>query len=160
MDEIQNKINYYISGDFIIKSEEENSDNENNKKEKNNNQMKNIELKRNNTLSLMTTFNLSNNSLDYNNNTKKPISFKKRMQLYLKKNGINDIETLNNIRKKKFKYIKLYYIRKGEQYGEIPMFLNKPSNFILRVRSPKAELLFLKKIDAIEISSNYPNIWK
>jgi len=43
MDEIQNKINYYISGDFIIKSEEENSDNENNKKEKNNNQMKNIE---------------------------------------------------------------------------------------------------------------------
>ena len=40
------------------------------------------------------------------------------------------------------------------------MFLNKPSTFTLRVRSPKAELLFLKKIDAIEISSNYPNIWK
>ena len=158
MDEIQNKINDYISGDFIIRDEEENSENDNNKNN-NNNQMKNLEFKRNNTLSLMSTFNFNNNSLDENNN-KKPISFKKRLQEYMKKNGINDIETMNNISKKKIKYIKLYYIHKGEQYGEIPMFLNKPSNFTLRVRSPKAVLLLLKKIDAIEISSNYPNIWK
>ena len=143
MDEIQNKINDYISGDFIIRDEEENSENDNNKNNKNN-QMKNLEFKRNNTLSLMSTFNFNNNSLDENNN-KKPISFKKRLQEYMKKNGINDIETMNNISKKKIKYIKLYYIHKGEQYGEIPMFLNKPSNFTLRVRSPKAVLLLLKK---------------
>ena len=159
MDEIQNKINDYITGDFIIRSEEENSDTDNNK-DNNNNKNKNLEFKRNNTLSLMTTLNFSNNSLDYNNKNNKPVSFKKRMQQFMKKKGINDIETLNKVRKKKIKYIRLYYIRKGEQYGEIPMFLNKPSSFTLRVRSPKAELLFLKKIDAIEISSNYPNIWK
>ena len=30
----------------------------------------------------------------------------------------------NGLREKKIKYIELYYIYKGEQYGEIPMFLN------------------------------------
>ena len=72
--------------------------------------------------------------------------------------GNNDIQ--DNANFTKIKYVKLYYIRKGEHFGEIFMFLNKPSSFTLRVKSPKAELLMLKKIDAIEISSNYPNIWK
>ena len=40
------------------------------------------------------------------------------------------------------------------------MFLNKRSPLSLRVKTKKAELYFLKKIDAIEISSSYPNIWK
>ena len=40
------------------------------------------------------------------------------------------------------------------------MFLNKRSPLSLRVRTKKAELFFLKKIDAIEISTSYPNIWK
>ena len=163
MDEIRYKINDLITGDFILKSEDENSDNENkdNKEIKaNNKNIKNSEFKRNNTISLMTTINFSGGSFD-NDNNKKPISFKKRMQQFLKfnKNG-KDINEMKSLSEKKIKYIKLYYIRKGEQYGEIPMFLNKPSNFTLRVRSPKAELYLLKKIDAIEISSNYPNIWK
>ena len=157
MNEIQNKIDEYITGDFILKSEEES---ESEKKEKNKN-VKNIEFKRNNTLSLMTTFNFSTGSLDTNDSSLKPVSFKKRMQQFLKKKNYGkNIEQINAFKKKSIKYIKLYYIRKGEQYGEIPMFLNKPSSFTLRVRSPKAELLFLKKIDAVEISSNYPNIWK
>ena len=161
MNEIQNKINDYISGDFIIKSEEENSDNDNNDKNANKNTIiKNYEYKRNNTISLMTTFNFSSGSFDTNNGSK-PVSFKKRMQQFLKKKKYSkDFEQFRSIKPKKMKYIKLYYIRKGEQYGEIPMFLNKPSSFTVRVRSPKAELLFLKKIDAVEISSNYPNIWK
>jgi len=160
MNEIQNKINDYISGDFILKSEDENSDNndEENKVKKDKN-IKNLEFKRNNTISLMTTFNYSTGSLD--NVNKKPVSFKKRMQQFLKNNKIGkEIVPFTAFKEKNIKYIKLYYIRKGEQYGEIQMFLNKPSTFTLRVRSPKAELLFLKKIDAIEISSNYPNIWK
>ena len=158
MDEIQYKINDLITGEFILKSEDENSDNENEEDKDNNKNIKNSEFKRNNTISLMTTFNFG--TFD-NVNNKKPISFKKRMQQFLKTNkkGKN-LAQYKSLAEKKIKYIKLYYIRKGEQYGEIPMFLNKPSTFTLRVRSPKAELLFLKKIDAIEISSNYPNIWK
>ena len=154
MDEIQNKIDEYITGDFIFKSDEENSDNDNTNNRKNKN-IKNNELKRNNTISLMTTLNFSSGTFDTNN--KNPVSFRKRLQQFMKRKKIEPFQTLIQ---KKIKYIKLYYIRKGEQYGEIPMFLNKPSNFTLKVRSPKAELLFLKKIDAIEISSNYPHIWK
>ena len=40
------------------------------------------------------------------------------------------------------------------------MFLNKRSPLTLRVKTKKAELYFLKKIDAVEISTSYPNIWK
>ena len=40
------------------------------------------------------------------------------------------------------------------------MFLNKKSPVYVRVKSNKADLLLLKKLDALKISSNYPNIWK
>ena len=40
------------------------------------------------------------------------------------------------------------------------MFLNKKSPFYIRVKSRIADLLFLKKLDAINISDRYPDIWK
>ena len=163
MNEIHNKIDEYITGDFVLKSEDENTDIDSHNKEdkEKNKKTKNFEFKRNNTISLMSTFSLGSGTLDTYNNSKKPVSYKKRMKQFLKNKKMGkEIEQFNAIREKDTKYIKLFYIRKGEQYGEIPMFLNKPSTFTIKVRSPKAELLFLKKIDAIEISSNYPNIWK
>ena len=51
-------------------------------------------------------------------------------------------------------------IRKNEHFGALLMFLNKRSPFSLRVKTKIAELYLLKKLDAVEISSNYPNIWK
>jgi hypothetical protein len=57
-------------------------------------------------------------------------------------------------------YLKILDIRKNEHFGALLMFLNKRSPLCLRVKTKKAELFFLKKIDAIEISSSYPNIWK
>ena len=57
-------------------------------------------------------------------------------------------------------YLKILDIRKNEHFGALLMFLNKRSPLSLRVKTKKAELFFLKKIDAIEISSSYPNIWK
>ena len=57
-------------------------------------------------------------------------------------------------------YLKILDIRKNEHFGALLMFLNKRSPLSLRVKTKKAELYFLKKIDAIEISSSYPNIWK
>ena len=56
--------------------------------------------------------------------------------------------------------LKILDIRKNEHFGALLMFLNKRSPLRIRVKTKKAELFFLKKIDAIEISSSYPNIWQ
>ena len=57
-------------------------------------------------------------------------------------------------------HLRILDIRKNEHFGALLMFLNKRSPLTLRVKTKKAELFFLKKIDAIEISTSYPNIWK
>ena len=57
-------------------------------------------------------------------------------------------------------YVKLLEIGKSEHFGDIIMFLNKRSPLSLRVKSRKAELLFLMKKDAIDISIGFPKIWR
>jgi hypothetical protein len=59
-----------------------------------------------------------------------------------------------------FLHLKILEIRKSEHFGGLLLFLNKRTLLTLRVKSKKADLYFLKKIDAVEISSNYSNIWK
>ena len=59
-----------------------------------------------------------------------------------------------------YMHLKILDIRKNEHFGGLLMFLNKTTQLTLRVKSTKAELYYLKKTDAVEISSNYPNIWK
>ena len=58
------------------------------------------------------------------------------------------------------KKLKVLDIRENEHFGDVFMFLNKKSPFYIRVGSKKADLLFLKKLDALNISYNFPNIWK
>ena len=58
------------------------------------------------------------------------------------------------------KNIKVLDIRTNQHFGEAFMFLNKKSPFYIRVGSKKADLLFLKKLDALNISYKFPNIWK
>ena len=60
----------------------------------------------------------------------------------------------------KYIHLKILDIRKNEHFGALLMFLNQRSPISLRVKTKKAELYILKKIDAVEISSCYPNIWK
>ena len=60
----------------------------------------------------------------------------------------------------KNKYIKIIELRKNEHFGDALMILNEKSPVNIRVSSKKAELLFLQKTDAIEISNVYPYIWK
>jgi hypothetical protein len=116
MGEIQNKINEYITGDFIIKSEDENSD------------IKNFALKRKSTNNLISNLNFTNGIFNSNNNGQRRFSFNKQLLKFNKGNKtFNDDMKFNSLREKKIKYIELYYIYKGEQYDEIPMFLNKPS---------------------------------
>ena len=60
----------------------------------------------------------------------------------------------------KKKNIKIIGLRKNEHFGDILMILNEKSPVSIRVRTKKAELLFLQKTEATEISNLYPNIWK
>ena len=58
-----------------------------------------------------------------------------------------------------YQFINIINISKNESYGVVYMFLSKPSPLSLRVKSKKVELLLLRKIDAMDISQRYPNIW-
>ena len=58
------------------------------------------------------------------------------------------------------KKLRILEIRKNEHFGDVPMFLNKKSPFYIRVNSRVADLLILKKLDAINISDKYPDVWK
>ena len=57
-------------------------------------------------------------------------------------------------------YVKILGIRENEHFGDVLMFLEERSPLRVRVRSKKCELFFLKKIDALKISTSYPNIWR
>ena len=62
--------------------------------------------------------------------------------------------------KKNRKKIKIIDLRKNEHFGDILMILNEKSPLTVKVKSKKAELFFLQKTEATEISNRYPNIWK
>ena len=78
------------------------------------------------------------NSL-YNNKKKKIIKIKKK----------------NNIEE-----IKIIEIRSNEHFGDALMFLNERCPLVAKVKTKSAEILILRKMEAIEIYSLYPNIWK
>ena len=59
-----------------------------------------------------------------------------------------------------YEIMKILDVRKNDHFGEVHMFLQKPSPFTLKTKSRIAELLILRKNDAIIISKNYPNIWR
>ena len=74
-------------------------------------------------------------------------------------------KTLNNEKgkikvKEEIKYVKILGIRKNEHFGDVLMFLEQRCPLRLRVRSKKCELFFLRKMDAIKISTSYQNIWR
>ena len=56
--------------------------------------------------------------------------------------------------------INIIEIRNKEHFGDALMFLNEPCPLNARIRTKTAELLILRKMEAIEIYSIYPNIWK
>ena len=58
------------------------------------------------------------------------------------------------------KEIKIIDLRQNEHFGDILMILNEKSPVTIKVKSKKAELFFLQKTEATEISNRYPNIWK
>ena len=90
--------------------------------------------------------------------TKKYVNNNNEMNKSLK--DINNSSDQDYEIEKNIKRIKILDIRKNEHFGDVLMFLNKKSPLCVRVRTNKADLLLLKKLDALKISTNYPNIWK
>ena len=115
-----------------------------------NNAKKGNSLKKNITLLKDKTMNnnISNLYTIYNQSTFKLFDSKKN-----DKNPFIEVE--ENIL-----YFRILEIRRNEHFGDILMFLNQRSPLRLKVKSKKAELFFLNKEDAINISTTYPQYWK
>ena len=80
-----------------------------------------------------------------------------------KSSSFSNNRTMTNKAKKEkdiIRYVRILCIRNNEHFGDVLMFLEKRSPLRVRVKSKKAELFFLRKMDAIKISTNYPNIWR
>ena len=67
-------------------------------------------------------------------------------------------EFLNN--SEDFEILKIFDVRKNEHFGDVHMFLQKPSPITLRTKTRIADLLLLRKYDAKMLSQNYSNIWR
>ena len=55
--------------------------------------------------------------------------------------------------------IKIIEIRRNEHFGVALMFLDEKCPLLVKTKSKTSELLVLRKMEAIEIYSIYPNIW-
>ena len=98
-------------------------------------------------ITYMPTLMLNNcNTINWNENFNDYFSITKKENKSKNKEDILDI--------------KIIEIRKNEHFGDALMFLNERSPLVVKVRTKVAELLVLRKMEAIEIYSIYPNIWK
>ena len=59
-----------------------------------------------------------------------------------------------------YQFLNILDILKNEHYGEVYMFLQKPSPLSLRVKSKYSELFLLRKQETLQITKAYPNVWK
>ena len=69
---------------------------------------------------------------------------------------IQNSENVNSI----LEDIKVIEIRAREHFGDALMFLNERCPLVAKIKTKTSELLILRKMEAIEIYSIYPNIWK
>ena len=96
----------------------------------------------------------------YNIHTQKKINLIKQ-KLFLEKSFDSSYSEINvNTNNANLLEIKIIEIRNNEHFGDALMLLNERSPLNAKIRTKSAELLILRKIDAIEIYSLYPNIWK
>ena len=76
---------------------------------------------------------------------------------YCQHNSTSDFEEEQEYIYQNFKILD---IRKNEHFGDVLMFTNERSPLCAIVKSRKAELFYLNKKDAVEISQSYPQIWQ
>ena len=94
---------------------------------------------------------------DRTNVKRKEKRFRRFLQKFRrKKKNIKLFENKNEL----LQNYKILELRRNEHFGDILMFLNQRSPLNVRVKSKKAELFFLNKNHALNISTNFPSIWK
>ena len=59
-----------------------------------------------------------------------------------------------------YEIVKIFDVRKNEYFGEVNMFLDKPSPYTLKTKSRIGEIFLLRKQEALHLSNNFPNIWR
>ena len=80
-----------------------------------------------------------------------------KVNTYLMKNQKKELNAPK--KKESISEIKIIEIHRNEHFGDALLFLNEKSPLVLKVKSKVSELLVLRKMEAIEIYSIYPNIW-
>jgi hypothetical protein len=70
------------------------------------------------------------------------------------KNEEDEFKTNDN------RILKILQIRKNEHFGDVLMFLNRPSLLRVRVKSKFADLFLMKKIDLANIARDFPDIFR
>jgi len=83
-----------------------------------------------------------------------------QMKLEDKELEQEDEESVLNSKNVDIQYLKILDIRKNEYFGDIFMFLERPSPLTLKVKSKIAEIFALKKKDAMSIYKTHHNIMK
>jgi hypothetical protein len=88
---------------------------------------------------------------------------------FITENELNDYkeigDTLNAIivhdyQPDDIRIIKIVNIRKNDHFGDVLMFLNRPSILRVRVKSKLADLFLMKKIEMANIARHFPDIFK
>ena len=95
--------------------------------------------------------------LNFNERRRSTLTFIKGKGMTKVTNNSNAYD--NNIKHVQ-QYVKIIEIRKNEHFGDILMFLNKRSPLSVKVKSKYCELFLLKKTEAVEISMDFPSIWR
>ena len=67
------------------------------------------------------------------------------------------VKEINEIKQS---YVKLLELRTNEHYGDLMMFMNERSHLSVRVSSKTAMVYYLNQTDAVNVSLQFPNIWK
>jgi hypothetical protein len=94
------------------------------------------------------------------NKSKKKENIKSTIDIDMDSTILNKKDISNYNDNSQNKDINISEIRSKQHFGESLMFLNRQSPVKAIVATKTAELLILKKMEAIEIYSVYPNIWK
>ena len=73
--------------------------------------------------------------------------------------GTNFTEDYDEEEIEEYQNFKILDIRKNEHFGDVLMLSHERSPLMAIVKSRKAEMFYLNKKDALEISQNFPQIW-
>ncbi len=101
-----------------------------------------------------------NNNNKEENNNEENIKQKNTKNPMIKNKSNSIEEKSSNEEEETTQYINILVLNENEHFGIVSLYLNKKSPLRCRVRSKKAELLFLNKKDIYDISQSYPQIWK